>query len=81
MVHAALSGALEKAPSWTDPVFGLRVPQNVPGVPSDVLRPRDTWADPAAYDRAAQNLAARFRANFAKFPDAAEDVRAAGPTG
>jgi phosphoenolpyruvate carboxykinase (ATP) len=81
MVHAALSGAVDAAPTWTDPVFGLRVPQNVPGVPADVLRPRDTWVDPAAYDRAAHNLAERFRANFARFPDAAEDVRAAGPIG
>jgi phosphoenolpyruvate carboxykinase (ATP) len=81
MVHAALSGAVDATPTWTDPVFGLRVPQNVPGVPSEVLRPRDTWADPAAYDRAAHNLAERFRANFARFSDAAEDVRAAGPTG
>jgi phosphoenolpyruvate carboxykinase (ATP) len=46
-----------------------------------VLRPRDTWTDPAAYDRAAHNLAERFRANFGKFRDATEDVRAAGPTG
>jgi phosphoenolpyruvate carboxykinase (ATP) len=46
-----------------------------------VLRPRDTWVDPAAYDRTARNLAERFRANFAKFPDATEDVRAAGPAG
>jgi phosphoenolpyruvate carboxykinase (ATP) len=81
MVHAALSGAVDAAPTWTDPVFGLRVPQNVPGVPADVLRPRDTWADRAAYDRAAHTLAERFRANFARFSDAAEDVRAAGPTG
>src|SRR5437763_16270925 len=81
MVHAALSGALDAAPTWTDPIFGLRVPQLVPDVPAQVLRPRNTWADPAAYDRAAHNLAERFRANFARFPAATADVRAAGPMG
>jgi phosphoenolpyruvate carboxykinase (ATP) len=81
MVHAALSGDLDDAPTWTDPVFGLHVPERVQGVPAEVLRPRGTWADPAAYDRTAQSLAARFRANFAAFADAADDVRAAGPQG
>jgi phosphoenolpyruvate carboxykinase (ATP) len=79
MVRAALSGALDGVPTWTDPVFGLHVPREVPGVSAAVLRPRETWADPAAYDRTAAELAARFRANFARFSDAAEDVQNAGP--
>jgi len=79
LVHAALSGALAGAPTWTDPVFGLHVPETAPGVPAEALRPRDTWADPAAYDRAAADLAGRFRTNFARFTDAAPEVRAAGP--
>ncbi len=79
MVRAALSGALVEAPTWTDPVFGLHVPVEAPGVPAAVLRPRDTWADGAAYDRAAASLAARFRANFAQFTGVASEVRAAGP--
>jgi len=62
-------------------VFGLHIPEAVPGTPAEVLRPRATWADGAAYDRAAADLAARFHANFAKFDDVAPDVRAAGPKG
>ncbi len=79
LVRAALSGDLAETPTWTDPVFGLHVPVEAPGVPAEALRPRDTWADGAAYDRAAADLAARFRANFAQFADVALEVRAAGP--
>jgi phosphoenolpyruvate carboxykinase (ATP) len=57
------------------------VPESVPGVPSTVLRPRDTWADGAAYDASARALAARFRQNFEPFWDVEEVVRAAGPRG
>src|SRR5690606_24199590 len=60
MVTAALSGALEHAHYVPDPVFGLAVPAKVPGVPSDILAPRATWPDPAAYDAQAAKLAAMF---------------------
>jgi phosphoenolpyruvate carboxykinase (ATP) len=80
MVRAALSGALAGVEYEIDPVFGVEVPRSVPGVPSEVLRPRDTWADPAAYDVKAQQLAAMFVANFATYADGVdEDVRAAEP--
>ena len=80
MVHAALGGRLGGATYETDPVFGLEVPTVVPGVPSRVLRPRDTWADGAAYDEAAAKLARMFRDNFATFADeVGAEVRAAGP--
>ncbi len=81
MVRAALAGDLVGTPTWTDPVFGLAIPMRVAGTPGEVLRPRETWADEAAYDRAAADLAARFRANFDRFPDVAADIRAAGPQG
>ncbi|HVC80040.1 MAG TPA: phosphoenolpyruvate carboxykinase (ATP) [Chloroflexota bacterium] len=81
IVRAAISGALDTAPVWTDPVFGLQVPEAIPGVPAGVLRPRDTWGDPAAYDQAATSLAERFRANFSLFPLAPASLAAAGPRG
>jgi phosphoenolpyruvate carboxykinase (ATP) len=61
-------------------VFGLRIPKTIPGgvVPAEVLRPRNTWADPRAYDAKAQELARRFRDNDAKY-EMAPDIRAAGP--
>ncbi|MDQ2799372.1 MAG: phosphoenolpyruvate carboxykinase (ATP), partial [Armatimonadota bacterium] len=79
MVHAALRGDLQDAPTVTDPVFGLHIPQRVPGVPDNILQPRATWTDAEAYDAAAQALAARFRANFERFPQVSETIKVAGP--
>ncbi len=80
MVRAALSGALADVPYELDPIFRVEVPTVVPGVPSEVLRPRDTWADPAAYDAKARQLAVMFAANFEAYHDGVpDDVRAAGP--
>lgn len=82
MVRAALAGQLDDVPTWEEPIFGLRVPTSVPGVPTEVLRPRDTWRDPAAYDAQARRLAAMFRENFEQFAADVEDaIRAAGPRG
>ena len=82
MVHAALGGRLDAMPTITDPVFGLAVPTSVPGVPAEVLRARDTWADPAAYDAQATKLAEMFRKNFEKFDGRVSDeIRQAGPKG
>ncbi len=79
-VTAILNGTLNAAKFSPDPVFGLPIPASVPGVPSEVLNPRNTWKDGAAYDAQAKKLAKLFRENDAKFemPDA---VRAAGPRG
>ncbi len=80
MVRAALGGQLDGVDTVTDPVFGFEVPTVVPGVPSDVLRPRNTWADQDAYDAQAAKLAGMFRDNFAKYADGVSDeVRKAGP--
>jgi len=80
MVRAALNGDLDHVPTWTDPVFGVEVPTEVPGVPSKVLRPRETWADPAAYDEMATRLARMFADNFAPYADGvSRAVRSAGP--
>jgi phosphoenolpyruvate carboxykinase (ATP) len=80
MVRAALQGKLADVPYETDPIFGMAVPTVVPGVPSEVLRPRDTWTDTAAYDAKARELAAMFADNFAAYADGvAEGVRTAGP--
>jgi phosphoenolpyruvate carboxykinase (ATP) len=82
MIRAALSGKLSDVETTPDPVFGLNIPKSVPEVPDEVLQPRSTWSDPAAYDQAAAELAAMFRDNFEKFAaDVSDDVRAAGPKG
>jgi phosphoenolpyruvate carboxykinase (ATP) len=80
MVRAALGNDLAAVPTVTDPHFGLAVPTACPGVPADVLDPRRTWADPAAYDAQARELAGMFAANFAAFADQVPpEVRTAGP--
>jgi phosphoenolpyruvate carboxykinase (ATP) len=80
MLAAALSGELEGVETWTDPFFGLSVPAHVEGVPDKVLRPRETWANPADYDAKAGRLAEMFADNFEKYEDqVSEGVKAAGP--
>ena len=81
MVRAALAGKLDRIPTAAEPVFGLEVPLHVPGVPEDVLLPRATWRDPAAYDAQATQLAQMFRQNFEQFQDQVHAaVREAGPS-
>ncbi|HEY1496952.1 MAG TPA: phosphoenolpyruvate carboxykinase (ATP) [Candidatus Solibacter sp.] len=70
LVTEALSGALAKADYRIDPVFKVQVPVACPNVDSKALDPRATWSDPKAYDKAAADLAERFRKNFAKFEKA-----------
>ena len=61
-------------------MFGFEVPETVAGVAPEVLDPRRTWADTAAYDDRAGKLAEMFTANFRNFADGVgEDVKAAGP--
>jgi phosphoenolpyruvate carboxykinase (ATP) len=80
MVRAALSGQLDRVPTTTDPVFGVEVPTACPDVPAEVLQPRQTWRDPAAYDRQARQLARMFEENFEAYADGvSEEVRRAGP--
>jgi phosphoenolpyruvate carboxykinase (ATP) len=82
MVDAALSGALDDVGTSRHSVFGLAIPESVPGVPSDVLRPRKTWDDPTAYDEQARDLADMFVDNFEQYESEVSDaVLAAGPVG
>jgi phosphoenolpyruvate carboxykinase (ATP) len=81
MVRAALGGRLDHTSTTREAVFGLDVPTHIPGgVPDEVLLPRATWHDPAAYDAMARKLAGLFRKNFEQFADRVHAaVREAGP--
>ena len=80
MVSAVIGGKLDDAETRTDPFFGLNVPLEVPGVPTEVLDPRGTWESGEAYDEQAKKLADLFRENFEKFEsEVSEEVRDAGP--
>jgi phosphoenolpyruvate carboxykinase (ATP) len=80
MVTAALWGRLSDVEFITEPAFGLSIPLSCPGVPAELLNPRNAWKDPLAYDAQAVMLAEKFEKNFSKF-DVPADVRAAGPSG
>ena len=79
MLEAALTGRLDGVAMEPHPVFRVLVPKSCPGVPSDFLDARGMWADKAAYDRAAQDLSARFNENFKKFEQVDREVVAAAP--
>ena len=80
MIRAVLSGALDGVGYERDPIFNVDVPTSCPDVPADVLKPRHTWTDGAAYDAQAKKLAQMFAENFASFADTVTPaVRAAGP--
>jgi len=80
MVHGILDGALEKVEFQHDARFNLDVPVTCPGVPANVLDPRSTWEDKAAYDVQAQKLAAMFVKNFERYADKLPpEVAASGP--
>jgi phosphoenolpyruvate carboxykinase (ATP) len=80
IIRAALSGALDRVAYDKDPIFNLDVPASCPDVPSEVLKPRNTWASAADYDAQAKKLAAMFVENFKTFEDGVTaEVLAAGP--
>ena len=81
MVDAILDGTLGTVARTRDPVFGLSIPDRVPGVPDSVLTPRQTWDDPQAYDQHARDLVDAFADNFETYVEqVGTEVRAAGPS-
>lgn len=80
MVTAALNGDIDKLEFKHDAVFNLDVPQTCPNVPDEIMNPRDTWEDKAAYDDSAKKLAKMFQDNFAKkYPNMPKNIADAGP--
>ncbi len=80
IIDAIHSGALETVEWTTDSAFGLSIPTSCPGLPDEILNPRNTWSDQAAYDTTAARLAALFHRNFENFSDAAsQEIRDAAP--
>jgi len=80
LLDAALSGKLKSQPMRKDAMFGFEVPTSLEGVDPQILNPRETWADKAAYDATARALVDMFNKNFGKFESHVDaDVRAAAP--
>jgi phosphoenolpyruvate carboxykinase (ATP) len=80
MITAALNDKLNNMDFESDPVFGLAIPRSCPGVPDQILNPRNTWSDKNAYDEKAKNLAGLFRKNFEKYKEGVSpEILAASP--
>src|SRR6185369_2505215 len=80
MITAALEGKLDHVKFESHPVFGVEMPLECPGVPAEVLNPRNTWEDGAAYDEKAKFLAGLFIKNFEKYSSGvSSEVLAAAP--
>ena len=80
MVRAALDGTLDAIPTTAHPVFKLEVPNECPGVPSEILWPRNTWENKRSYDVKANKLAKLFAKNFVAYKSYASDkIKSAAP--
>ncbi|MDX1943939.1 MAG: phosphoenolpyruvate carboxykinase (ATP) [Pirellulaceae bacterium] len=80
IIDAIHGGQLAKSPTSTEPVFGLAIPTACPGVPGEILTPKNTWSKPSAYDTKALHLAKLFQANFRQYSaGTTAEVQAAGP--
>jgi phosphoenolpyruvate carboxykinase (ATP) len=80
MITEALNGGLNNSEFYAHPIFGIEIPKSCQGVPSEILDPRQAWADKAAYDAKALELAAAFNKNFEKFASqTSNEIRNAAP--
>ena len=78
MVRAAISGKLNTIETEHTAFFGLEIPKAIEGVPSEVLNPRNAWADPAEFDVKAKELTHLFRENFKKFGHVSDEITLKG---
>jgi phosphoenolpyruvate carboxykinase (ATP) len=78
MITAALEGNLDEVDYAQHPIFGVEVPASCPNLPSEILDPRNTWANKDDYDTRANGLASKFIHNFKKYADFANDEILAG---
>jgi phosphoenolpyruvate carboxykinase (ATP) len=80
LLNAALDKSLDGVETRTDPIFGFQRPVSAPGIPADILDPRNTWSNPSDYDAQAKRLAVLFHENFEQFEaQTPEDVMKAEP--
>lgn len=80
LITAAMNGELENVEFQTQPVFELAMPTSCPGVPTEILNPRDTWQDKTKFDEVANNLASKFVKNFEVFEEGSnETILSAAP--
>ena len=81
IIDAIYSGTLASAKTERDPIFGFDIVTECSGVPAEILRPRDSWADKAAYDATAIELAGLFNKNFETYAGGARRGESRGARG
>ncbi|MFT6982337.1 MAG: phosphoenolpyruvate carboxykinase (ATP) [Crocinitomicaceae bacterium] len=80
MITAAMTGQLDNVEFKNQPIFELAMPTSCEGVPSEILNPKDTWADKSKFDEVANNLANQFVKNFAQYENgSSEAILSAAP--
>ena len=80
MINAVLEHQLDNVAYQIHSIFNLEMPLNCPGVPSDILNPKNTWDDSEAYDSKARYLAKIFKENFQQFESfASPAILSGGP--
>jgi phosphoenolpyruvate carboxykinase (ATP) len=79
MITSILNGDILKAEYFEDPIFGLNIPKDLNGIPSNVLNPRESWSDKNLYDKAALNLSNLFKENFNKYGELVDSLKNYGP--
>ena len=81
IIDAILNGDINNAETKTIPYFNLEVPTSLPGVDTNILDPRNTYADVSEWETKAKDLASRFAKNFVKYTgnDAGKALIPAGP--
>lgn len=80
MVSAALENKLDAVKYHPHPIFKVLIPEQVPGVPTELLNPKSLWGNPIVYDRQAHTLARQFIENFKQFGQVRAEIAEAGPT-
>jgi len=80
MIDAIHNNSFENVETVVDPEFGFEIPVSCPGVPSELLIPRNTWEDKEGYDEVKEKLVNLFKKNFKKFEASVNaEIVAAGP--
>ena len=74
MITAAMNGELNNVEYQTQSIFELQIPKTCPNVPDEILNPKDTWADKAAFDETANSLASKFVKNFEQFEEQSNEA-------
>jgi phosphoenolpyruvate carboxykinase (ATP) len=80
MITSALEGKLDNVAYTNHEIFGLAMPNECENVPTEILHPKNTWADKNAYDEKASSLAQKFIANFEQFAEgSSQEILDAAP--